>query len=199
LDTIVLDTKAIIGAVTQNTNGQTRVSGQIIHFKVITGETEGNASVDIGESVKEIKLYDDGTNGDAKSEDGTYEINYTIASGLQVKNAIITGHFTDRVNNVANEVTAEGTVTIQQYPLAVTLYPPTPTGTDNQAFEIYWSKSTDTDFASYRLYRKSSSGIDTSSAATLVATVTNKETTNHTDNDVKNNIDYYYRVFVFEY
>ena len=197
-DTIILDTKAVISAVTQNTNGQIKVPGQIIHFTVVTGEIDGNASIDIGEEVKDVKLYDDGTNGDAQPDDGTYEIDYKIPLGLQVVNAIITGHFADRANNIAKEETAEGTVTIQQDPLAVTLYPPAPTGTENNVLELYWSKSPDTDFASYRLYRKTSPGVDTSSVSNLVATITNKEITNYTDENVKNNTDYYYRVFVFD-
>ena len=197
-DKIILDTKATISEVTENTNGKTKVPGQMIHFKLVAGETDGQATIDVGDAVRGIRLYDDGTNGDSKAKDGTYEVDYTIPLGLKVLNAIITGHFKDRVGNQAQDVTAPGRVTIQQDPLAVTLYPPAITGSDKKSLELYWSPSTDSDFASYRLYRKTSTGVDTSAASTLVATIRAKETTNYTDSNVKENNNYYYRVFVFD-
>lgn len=196
-DTIILDTKAVISQVTQNTNSQTKAPGQVIHFTVITGEVSGTATVDIGEQAKNIALYDDGSNGDTRANDGTYEVNYTIPSGVEVVNAIIIGHFTDRVGNVAQNVTAAGYVTIKQDPIAVTLYPPVQKGTDNKSLELYWSQSTESDFSSYRLYRKTAPGVDTSS--TLITMITNIATTNFTDQDLNSNTDYYYRIFVFDH
>jgi len=195
-DSIILDTKAVISEVTENTNGQTKVPGQVIHFALNAGEQDGKATIDIGNIARGIKLYDDGTNGDLGANDGIYEVNYQIPLGIQIVNAIITGHFTDRANNIAENVTAAGRVTIQQDPLAVTLYPPAATGTPVQSLELYWSQSTDNDFASYRLYRKTTSGVDTSSF--LVATITTKQVTNFNDQNVNEGIDYYYRVFVFD-
>jgi len=195
-DTIILDTKAIISEVTENTNGQIKVPGQNIHFTLNSGEQAGTATIDIGNAATGIKLYDDGTSGDTQANDGLYEVEYRIPSGIKTKNAIVTGHFTDRVNNVAEDATALGRVTIGQDPLAVTLYPPTTTGEQEKSLELYWSQYTDDDFSSYRLYRKTSAGVDTLS--NLVTTINNKETTNHTDTGVKENIEYYYRVFVFD-
>lgn len=197
-DKIIVDTKAVITEVTENTNNKTKVPGQVIHFKLSAGEMNGEATVDIGDVVRGIKLYDDGMNGDAKANNGAYEVDYMIPMGLKVLNVIITGHFRDRLGNLAQDVTASGRVTIQQDPLAVTLYPPAITGTDKKMLELYWSPSADNDFASYRLYRKTSSGVDTSTASILIATIANKATANHTDSDVKENINYYYRVFVFD-
>ncbi|MCU0643151.1 MAG: fibronectin type III domain-containing protein, partial [bacterium] len=197
-DKIILDTKATISEVTENTNAKTKVPGQVIHFKLTSGEANGEATIDISDAVRGIKLYDDGTNGDAKANNGTYEVDYTIPLGLKVMSAIVTGHFKDRVSNQAQDVTAPGRVTIQQDPLAVTLYPPAITGSDKKSLELYWSPAADNDFASYRLYRKTSSGVDTSAASTLIATIQNRVTTNHTDSDVKDNTNYYYRVFVFD-
>lgn len=195
-DTIVLDTKAVISQVTQNTNGQTKTPGQVIHFTIITGEPDGTAMIDIDEQAKNIALFDDGSNGDTQSDDGTYEINYTIPSGLEVVNAIITGHFTDRVGNVAQDVTAAGYVTIKQDPKAVILYPPVPGSSNDKSLELYWSKSTDSDFSSYRLYRKTAPGVDT--ASTLITMITNIATTNFTDQNLNYNTDYHYRIYVFD-
>ncbi|MDZ7264428.1 MAG: hypothetical protein ONB16_07580, partial [candidate division KSB1 bacterium] len=72
VDSIILDTKAVITEVRENTNGQTKVPGQTIHFTIITGEPDGLATIDIGDAVTDIRLYDDGTNGDVQANNGTY-------------------------------------------------------------------------------------------------------------------------------
>ncbi len=195
-DSITLDTKAVITEVRENTSGQTRVPGQTIHFSIVTGEPDGSATIDIGDTVTGIKLYDDGTNGDAQANNGTYEVDYRIPLGLQVLKAIVSGHFTDRANNVANVATANGRVTIQQDPLAVTLYPPAVSGTDKKVLDLYWSPNTDESFACYRLYRATQSGVDT--ASNLITMISSSTTTYFQDEDVKVGVNYFYRIFVFD-
>lgn len=195
-DSITLDTKAVITEVRENTNGQTRVPGQIIHFTIITGEPDGSATIDIGDAITDIKLYDDGTNGDAQANNGTYEVEYRIPLGLQVLAAIVSGHFTDRANNVANVATASGRITIQQDPLAVTLYPPAVAGSDKKVLDLFWSPNTDESFACYRLFRATKSGVDTSS--NLITMISSSTTTYYQDADVKAGVNYYYRIFVVD-
>ena len=195
-DTIILDTKAVISEIKENTNGQRKVPGQYIHFVLVAGEPDGNASIDIGAEEQGIKLYDDGSKGDPVAQDGTYEIDYKIPTGLEVMNAVITGHFTDRASNVADKVTAAGRVTIQQVPAAVTLFPPVPTGTSKKSLELYWSQSSDDDFSSYRLFRSGTAGVDTS--CLLLTTIVEKTATTFNDANVKQSTDYFYRVFVYD-
>ena len=61
------------------------------------------------------------------------------------------------------------------------------------AATLTWTQCPDTDFASYNLYRSTTSGIAANpSSATLVATVTDISTLTHTDDDLAWNTPYYY-------
>jgi len=193
---IVLDTKAIISAVTENTSGQIKIPGQAIHFTIITGETEGVATIDIGTERQGIRLYDDGQNGDAAPNNGIYELDYIIPSGLRIYNGIITGYFTDRANNIAEVVTTSGRVTIHENPIEVTLFQPVQSAGSPNSLELYWSESADDDFSSYRLFRSLNDGVDTTSL--LITTISVRATTNFTDTNLDKQVDYYYRVFVFD-
>jgi len=195
-DSIILDTKATITAVTEDTGGQSKSPGDVIHFTVVTGEPDGEATVDIGTAQQGIILYDDGTNGDNNPDDGTYEVDFTVPRGLEVRDAIVTGHFTDRVGNVAPPVKATGKVTIQQPPSPVTLFSPTPIGTSLTSLNISWSKNTDTDFDCYKLFRSKTPGVDSTSS--LVTTITSQSTTSYDDTGLQENTTYYYRVYVYD-
>ena len=115
-DTIVLDTKAVIIEFTENTGGQPKSAGEIIHFILNAGETNGTAFVDIGDAQRNIPLFDDGTSGDDIEDDGVYKRNFQIPSALEVASVKITARFHDRVGNVAQPLESEGSVTIQNPP-----------------------------------------------------------------------------------
>jgi hypothetical protein len=57
--------------------------------------------------------------------------------------------------------------------------------------------NTDGDFASYRLYRSVSPGIDVSDDFLMVAIITDQATTEY-DDYISGSSTYYYRVFVFD-
>ena len=58
---------------------------------------------------------------------------------------------------------------------------------------LTWTQNPDTDFASYNLYRSTTSGIAANpSSATLVATITNVGTLTHDDDNLDWNTPYYY-------
>lgn len=192
---IVLDTKAQISEVNENTDGVTKLPGETIHFQIKTGEANGEATIDIGTDKQGIKLYDDGSNSDQTADDGTYELDYIIPADLKVKDAVITGHFVDRADNVAADVTAASQVTIQESPTAIRLFPPVITGADEDALELIWTESKDEVFTSYRIFRSTSSNVDTTSY--LLHTESSSQTTSYTDESVKENVTYYYRVFVY--
>jgi hypothetical protein len=192
---IILDTRAFIEKVTEDTEGKVKKPGDIIHFKVVAGEPDGKATVDIGTAERGIKLYDDGTNGDETAEDGVYERDYEVPPALQVADARIVGHFTDRAGNTAPTATAVGLVTVQLPPSPVTLA--RPSAIDSVTLRLTWSRSTEDDFASYRLYRSESSPVDTSNAPIAIIN-DDPGTTQYDDNDVRENVTYFYRIFVFD-
>lgn len=195
-DKIILDTQAIITEISENTSGQLKTPGQIIHFKLTANEVDGKAMIDIGQAKTGIALFDDGSNGDALQNDGIYELDFKIPSGLETVNAVIKGNFTDRAENVAESLTAFGKVTIQQFPDAVTLYPPAVNGATEKKLELYWSENQDQDFSAYRLFRAKSAGVDTSSQ--LITTITDQKNCSFSDTELERNITYYYRLFVYD-
>lgn len=195
-DKIILDSEAIISEVTENTDGQARAAGQTIQFTLRADEPDGDAAVDIGEARTNLKLYDDGTNGDTAADDGLYQRSFVIPPGLEVRNATIVGRFTDRAGNQAEPVEAEGLVTIQNPPSAVNLLPPEPVQDSNTSLRLAWTESTDEDFASYKLFRSTTPGVTTSS--TFVTSIESRALLNFVDEDLDENTTYYYRVYVFD-
>ncbi len=194
-DDIILDTQASISSVTENTAGQIRQAGQIIHFAVTAGETEGTARLDLG-TVRDIGLFDDGTHGDASANDGIYELDYIIPADVEIADAVVTGEFTDAAGNQAPSKTATGRVTIAKAPGPVNLFAPFAVPNSYSSITLNWSTSNESDFSVYRIYRSTSSGVDLND--TLIANLTNKSTTTYTDTALFENTWYHYRVFVFD-
>src|SRR3989338_2784858 len=79
--------------------------------------------------------------------------------------------------------------------------PPTATqvsATDitTDSVKLLCTASSDVDFASYKIYRSESAGVDESS--TLVITITEKNNASYTDAQLTNNTTYYYKVYVVD-
>jgi fibronectin type 3 domain-containing protein len=67
---------------------------------------------------------------------------------------------------------------------------------DTSSLKLSWSPSTEIDFANYRLYRFTSSPVDTSFAPITI--INNQAQTEFRDFSVVPNLLYYYRLFVFD-
>jgi hypothetical protein len=194
-DNILLDTQASIASVTENTLGQTKTAGNIIHLTINAGETEGTAKVDLG-TIRDLQLYDDGTHGDAFVDDGIYELDYVVPNDVEVKDAVVTGKFTDAAGNQAPSKTASGRVTIVKAPEPVNLFTPFAVTGSYSSITLNWSASSEADFASYRIYRSTSAGVNLNSG--LIANLTAKSTTSFTDTALSETTWYHYRIFVFD-
>ncbi|TDI95238.1 MAG: hypothetical protein E2O76_13705 [Caldithrix sp.] len=195
-DTIILDTKAVIIEVTENSGGQPKSTGEIIHFTLNAGETDGTAFVDIGNSQRNIPLFDNGTSGDDVEDDGIYKRDFQIPSNLEVTNVKIIGRFTDRVGNVAQSRQAEGFVTIQNPPKSVTLLTPETIEGSSTSLRLSWTQNNDPDFASYKLYRSLTPGVTKNS--TLVSVIEAQSSLSLTDSGLDESTTYYYVLYVFD-
>jgi len=193
-DKIVLDTKANIISVTENTAGQTKSNGDIIHFTVNSAETDGVASVDLVGVGAGIRLFDDGSNGDTVADDGIYERDFQVPSNLEASVASVVGNFTDQLGNVAETLEAAGRITIQNPPQAVTLLTPEPVPGSFSSLNISWTQNGDADFGSYKLYRAQAQGVSLSS--TFVTSITAQGSLSFTDTDLVSGTVYYYKVYV---
>lgn len=187
-DKITLDTQASIKMVSENSEGKILAPGDTIHFELDAGEPGGEAKVDIGTIQMGIILQDMG--------DGTYTSDFIIPGALEVLQAKVVGHFTDRAGNQAPPVNAQGAVTIQSPPPPVELRPPTPVGNSTTSLNLSWSPSGAEDFASYILFRAEEPQVD--STSTLVTTITEISTTSFEDTELKEDTDYWYRLYVFD-
>lgn len=192
-DEIILDTQARISSLTEDTQGQPKSPGETIHFRMEAGETNGEASVDLG-TITGIKLFNDGTNGDQTAQDGIYELDYLIPLNTEMEDALVIGHFKDEAGNQAPSFTAPGKVTIQSPPSAVVLFPPSSATQSN--LTLYWTQSQDNDFYSYRIYRGKTSSVNNDSL--LVNTILTRTSTSYTDTGLSSNTTYYYRVYVYD-
>ncbi|MDZ7265851.1 MAG: hypothetical protein ONB48_00770 [candidate division KSB1 bacterium] len=194
-DPIILDTKAIITSVTENTGGTPKQSNQIIHFTLTAGEPNGRAFIDIVNAVNDILLFDDGSNNDRVANDGIYEVDYRIPGDVEIAQAKIRGRFTDQVGNVATPFLAATQVTILKVPDAVQLFTPVPTGSPSNALRLTWSVSSEADFANYALYRSRTKNF-TPSPGLLIERVTVQQTTSYIDANLQPGVSYYYQIVV---
>lgn len=195
-DDIELDTHAMISALTEDTGGQILYAGDEIHFLLDASEPFGEAVVDIGTAVSGIALYDDGTGGDSVADDGVYERDYVVDHGVEVVSAIVFGHFTDEVGNDAESEIAAGTITIHEPPTAVTMT--APTALSERRIALSWSRNTDSDFGSYRVYRSYVPGVDASTEREQIAQLTSQSQTTFNDSDLDPATTYYYAVYVVD-
>jgi fibronectin type 3 domain-containing protein len=199
-DSIILDTTALITEVTEDTQGQIKAAGDVIHFRLKANEPGGRATLNIFSGPQNILLFDDGTQGDKAAGNGIYELDYTIPQDVQVLQAKVRGNFVDRVDNVAATVAAATQITIQKPPDAVKLFAPVPAGSQQNALRLTWSASKDTfDFANYSIYRSQTPMPNFNPLSlTPIDRVTNREVASYTDQNLQAGTMYYYRVVVFD-
>jgi fibronectin type 3 domain-containing protein len=190
---IILDTQAHIVSVSENTGGLVKTTGQTIHFRLNSGEANGQARVDLG-SISNIILYNNGQFGDTVANDSIYELDYVIPPGVEMENATVTGHFTDEAGNIAPTATAPGKVTIRIPPDPVVLLKPS--GQTQSSLTLYWSQSASNDFRYYQLYRAKTSSVDTNS--TSVTIISSRTTTTYADTNLQDTTTYYYRIYVYD-
>ena len=90
-----------------------------------------------------------------------------------------------------------GKTNANEPPLAVTLYTPSPIAYSTTSLYMNWSKNEDTDFASYKIYRSDSAGVSNTTSS-LIKTITDQNTTSYDDTGLKENTQYYYRIYVYD-
>ncbi len=195
-DDIILDTHAVISAVRENTNGQPRRAGDVIHFEVETGEPDGQATVSIIGGPQKLICFDNGTNGDRVAQDGVYELDWVIPEEIDLYKAGVSAGFVDRVGNVANEAFAESQITILRPPAPVTVFEPIVIGDGTTALQLSWTLSPDKhDFANYAIYKSTTPEVNDSTSS-LVAIINNRTTTDFIVSNLAPGTTYYFRVYV---
>ncbi len=186
---IVLDTKAVIELVTEDSADQVLVVDDILHVAVTVDAPGGIASVDLGTTVLGLALFDDGTNGDVTPDDGVYERDFTITAGVEVVEAPVTAFFQDTVGNVADPRSSATKVTIADPPAAVT-FDDGASDVVGAAMQLVWSRNLDGDFAAYRIHRSPAGQGSVDENDPVIATVTDSATLTYTDSGLTGGTQY---------
>jgi|GEM_PF-280858 len=193
-DTIELDTKAAIESVTFD-GEPVRAPGDVIHFTIAAGETNGAAQINVTGVFSSVPLFDDGSNGDAVADDGVYERDLTIPAATAISQKEVRGSFVDEAGNSATNVTAPRLLTVQKSPDSVELLDPLVSEPpDSPTVTLRWSLSQDDAFNSYRIFRSDTTPVETSDR--LIRTHTNQASLEYTDTEIAESETYFYRVFV---
>ncbi|MBU8934080.1 MAG: fibronectin type III domain-containing protein [candidate division Zixibacteria bacterium] len=197
-DSIVVDTRATIDSVffTVPANGEYFTVGETITFGVTSGEAGGDASISFDGGLSgRIDLYDDGVGVDPEADDGIYYGAWVVPVSYTLDHGEVTGRFTDEAGNSAPDFTASNFLTIFTPPQSVIL-----TASPLSTFEISltWTQTTSSaaDFAAYRIYRHTTSAVSESS--TLVYATSTSTSTDFTDTDLDDNMQYYYRHYIYD-
>jgi len=93
--------------------------------------------------------------------------------------------------SLQNEITDLGEIKL---PKSISLYNLDTTNLSQHSIRITWSKSSDPDFAEYKLYRRNDPGLDENTGELIYAS-TNVNDTIFTDNDFRTGISLYYRTY----
>jgi fibronectin type 3 domain-containing protein len=192
-DEIILDTDAGIEYVRFNSENQPFRSGEILKIR-LASEIFGTASVDLGDRISGLRLYDDATHGDTRSNDGIYSLDWTIPVGFEIINGTLTAQFIDAVGNTARFVTAEPRLVIKNSPQPVFLLNPVPYGQSHDRLYLSWTSYNGMGFIHYSVYRNDSVRVDSSS--TLVGIIATSTVSSLVDSNLTENKTYFYRIYV---
>jgi hypothetical protein len=177
---IVLDTKAVISLVTEDSSDQILLVNDVLHLAVTVDAPGGSVQADLGTAVLGLVLFDDGTNGDGTPNDGVYERDFTITAGVEVVEGPVVAHFEDTVGNVADPRSSATKVTIADPPSPVT-FDGAASDAIGASMRLVWTRNLDPDFAEYQIYRSppGQGSVDTNDAQ--VATIMARGTLTFTD------------------
>lgn len=193
---ITLDTYAGIMSFEITPSPYTYSPGASIHLavEVEDRETGGSASVDIENlAAGTIGLYDDGRGGDPTAGDGIYERDYIFPSIFRGTDLIVVVSFTDFVGNESVPLEWENRLSFTDPPEAVQLFGSIDSTTSQ--ITITWEESTEENFASYKIYRDTQTGV-TDDPALFVRGLDFITQTTYPDSDLDQGVTYYYRIYV---
>lgn len=193
---ISLDTYAGIASLDITPGPYTYSPGATIHLAMEAedNETGGVASVDIeGLTAGPIGLYDDGRGGDPTAGDGIYEADYTFPSIFRGTDLITVVSFIDQVGNESVPLEWGNRISFTDPPDAVQLFGSIDSTTSQ--ITITWEESEEENFASYRIYRDTQTGVTDDPALFLRGLDFITQTT-YPDSDLDQGVTYYYRIYV---
>lgn len=191
-DQITLDTRAAIDSVYYAPAAAAFDAGDQVSLYLRSNEIDGVAQVSIAGITPAIVLRDDGIGVDVLNDDGVYSGLYIVPASISVTSAELTGSFADAAGNQAPSVVATRRITIASPPTAVEFTTLEPLSTFQ--VRLNWVPTTESGFASYRVYRGLNASV--SDTSRLVATLSTRSIGTLTDTALNANTNYFYRLYV---
>jgi fibronectin type 3 domain-containing protein len=189
-DEIVLDTRASIFSIMEDSEGRVLGSGDTLRIEMRTGEAGGAATVTIGDAIVDEPLpYD--------ASSGAYRLVRLITPDLSAVAEVAFGSFTDRAGNVATPLATTTTITLagSGSPLEPVLL--STSGAGMSWVALTWEASLEPAFSRYVIFRASDPGISGDASDLSIGVVTDRFETGLVDSLLlTDSTAYYYRVFV---
>jgi len=184
-DMVTVDSHAVIQTLTFEP--AVAAPGEVIQFRMETGEAFGEATVRLGANGRELRLLDQGG--------GLYTLDYVVEEDLLLVEGVVTGTFTDEAGNQASPRTG-GTLTIAGTLAPVTLHA---SGSTEESVLLSFSQSLSPAFAEYRIYRDYDGDQDNETGWRLLDTITRASSTTYEDTtDLEEGHVYTYMVRVVD-
>lgn len=184
---IIFDTEAWIDSLIY-TNQDTILTGDTIILRLYSSESDGSATVVFAGSGT-IDLFDEGEDYDNSADDGIYSGFFEVPSDFSLIQGELIGTFVDGAGNSVSKI-GEQTINIYSIPKPVNL---SALGLSTYEVSLSWTRSTNSDFYAYQIYRDVNSPVTESSE--LITTITSSGTTTFTDSDLDFNSTYNYLLY----
>lgn len=189
-DNITLDQKAEISSVVFTPSGPF-ATGDTVTFTLDATETGGSASIAI-DGGPTFSLWDDGATPDLLVDDGLYTGRLIFEPFLVLTDAQATGSFSDLAGNSTSLISGQ-LVNVVDTPLAVQGV--VASASSSSDIDLSWTRSSATDFDSYRIFRGDDASID--NYGLRLASLTSSATVSWTDSTGLPSTTYYYRIYVY--
>ncbi|MBK7143455.1 MAG: fibronectin type III domain-containing protein [bacterium] len=191
-DSIIVDSRAFIDSVYFTPTSGTIQTGTEMFFYLKTSDVGGAAAVNIDND--SLRLFDDGTNGDATAADGLFSYRWIVPLNASANEAQVLGRYVDAAGNRAPNLPSLSLLTILSDPPDPVILAATDAAGDT--VRVTWSVSRIDDFTEYRLYRQLGNG--TVDENDQLVTVISQQNTNQFSDVVSGAGTWLYRIFVVD-
>ncbi|MFH1679123.1 MAG: fibronectin type III domain-containing protein [Candidatus Eisenbacteria bacterium] len=188
-DDIILDTRAEILSLVEDSGGEVLAAGDTLQVLMSTGEEGGFATITIGSALTDIPLTYDPARG-------LYRLVRVITPDLAAENEVVVGSFVDRAGNSAFPRTTTTALTIagsRSRPAPPVL---TVVEAGGNWIALTWTPTEERDFSRYVLYRGSDPGVAGDEEDVVVGVASDPLETGLVDSLLlRDATTYFYRVF----
>lgn len=189
-DDIILDTRADILSLVENSGGSILVAGDTLVVLMETGEPGGLATITIGDALVDVPLAYDPSSG-------AYRLARVITPDLAAAGDVVVGSFVDRAGNRATPRATTTSVTLAGRSVRPSPVSLTAAAAGGSRISLLWTQNEDPDFTRYVVYRANDPGVAGDVEDVVVGIVSDRYESGLVDSLLlRDSTTYFYRVFV---